>query len=300
MTATPPIVLTTDFGLADAFVGVMKGVILKINPQAVIIDLTHEIQPQNLRQASFVLGTNYSYFPSNTIHVAVIDPGVGTQRRALLLVTPTARFLAPDNGLLSHVIKGYLAAPAVPPAAAFALEIPAAPGQPVRIPVPPGLAAYELTKPRYWLHPVSNTFHGRDVFAPSAAYLALGVPVQTLGTPVADLVYQPAPEPFFEGDAVKGTVRGEVVYTDRFGNLITNIPSASLPDKPIAVEIGRHRISGLSRTFHGSESGLGPDPVALIGSNGYLEIAVGDDNASRVLELGVGEPVRVVFGDEPA
>jgi S-adenosylmethionine hydrolase len=300
MTATPPIVLTTDFGLADAFVGVMKGVILNINPQAVIIDLTHEIQPQDLRQASFVLGTNYSYFPSNTIHVAVIDPGVGTQRRALLLVTPTARFLAPDNGLLSHVIKGYLAAPAVPPAAPFAPEIPEAPGQPVRIPVPPGLAAYELTNPRYWLHPVSNTFHGRDVFAPSAAYLALGVPAQTLGTPVADLVYQPAPEPFFQGDAVKGTVRGEVIYTDRFGNLITNIPTDSLPDKPVAVEIGRHRISGLSLTFHGSKSGFSPAPVALIGSNGYLEIAVRDDNASRVLGLGLGEPVRVVFGDEPA
>ena len=300
MTATPPIVLTTDFGLADAFVGVMKGVILNINPQAVIIDLTHEIQPQNLRQGSFVLGTNYSYFPSNTIHVAVIDPGVGTQRRALLLVTPTARFLAPDNGLLSHVIKGYLAALPVPPAAPPLLEIPEAPGQPVRIPVPPGLAAYELTNPRYWLHPVSNTFHGRDVFAPSAAYLALGVPAQTLGTPVADLVYQPAPEPFFQGDAVRGTIRGEVIYTDRFGNLITNILTDSLPDKPVAVEIGRHRISGLSRTFQGPKSGFSPAPVALIGSNGYLEIAVRDDDASRVLGLGLGEPVRVVFGDVPA
>lgn len=318
MAAIPPIVLTTDFGLTDAYVGVMKGVILNINPRATLIDLTHDIQPQNLAQASFVLGVNYPYFPPDTIHVAVVDPGVGTPRRALLLVTPEARFLAPDNGLLSHVLKGYRAAAPDPlkPAPAPEYESAPAPGL-VPVPVPPGLAAYRLTNPRYWRHPVSNTFHGRDVFAPAAAHLSRGISPQRLGLPVTRLLWQPPPEPAARGNALLG----EVIYADRFGNLVTNISAGRLPAgrrnaAPLIVEIGRRRISGLSRTFHdpaaAAAAGAGvdvdvdaagaPDParpdapalLALIGSNGYLELAVRDGSAAQTLGLGAGAPVRVV------
>ncbi len=287
----PPLVITTDFGLSDAFVGVMKGVILNINPQAVVIDLTHDLQPQNLRQASFVLGVNYPYFPPDTIHVAVVDPGVGTERRALLLITPTARFLAPDNGLLSYVVKDYLTEP---PGQTGQLS------QFGRIPVPPGLKAYALTNPRYWLNPVSNTFHGRDVFAPVAAHLSLGLPPQALGAPVADLVWQPLPEPTRRDD---GGVQGEVIYIDRFGNLITNIAAVDLRAErdgagSVEVRIGPRRILGLSRTFHDVSVPDWTQPdgvalVALIGSNGYLEVAARDGNAAQVLGLGAGTPVRV-------
>ena len=283
-----PVVLTTDFGLSDAFVGVMKGVILNINPQANVIDLTHDIQPQNIRQASFVLGVNYPYFPPHTIHVAVVDPGVGTERRALLLVTPTARFVAPDNGLLSHVLKDYLDSPPV------RSGISGTSGQLGRIPVPPGLTAYALTNLRYRLNPVSSTFHGRDVFAPAAAHLSRGVSPQRLGGRVEDVVWLPLPEPTRAGDAVEG----EVIYTDRFGNLVTNIRSADLKeDVSVVIAIGSRRIAGLSRTFHDPHT---PQPdslllVALIGSNGYLEIAVRDGNAAQVLGLGPGAPVSVSY-----
>ena len=285
----PPIVLTTDFGLSDAFVGVMKGVILNINPQAAIIDLTHDIQPQDVGQASFVLGVNCPYFPPDTIHVAVVDPGVGTERRAVLLVTPTAKFLAPDNGLLSHVLKDYLAASPD----RSALESAARPGH---IPLPPGLTAYALTNPRYRLNPVSNTFHGRDVFAPAAAHLSRGMAPPRLGEPVTDLLWQPSPEPTRQGNELVG----EVIYADRFGNLITNIPAAELPAgdsnaAPVMVAIGPRRISRLSRTFHDADADA-DSLIALIGSNGYLEIAVPDGNAAQVLGLGVGAPVRVQGG----
>ena len=288
--SSSPIVLTTDFGLADAFVGVMKGVILSINPQAALIDLTHAIPPQDVRQASFILGVNYPYFPDGTIHVAVVDPGVGTDRRAVLLVTPTARFLAPDNGLLSQVLKDYLPQPA--PAPGWA-------------PAPEGLAAFELTNPDYQRHPVSNTFHGRDVFAPAAAYLSLGLPPEQLGRPVDRLVWLPAPQPIRTG----ATVAGEVLYADWFGNLITNITPTHLaglalaagnPGDPgsLVVEVGGRRIAGLSRTF---QDVVAPQPdglplAALVGSNGYLEIAVSNGSAAAALGAGSGTAVLIALG----
>ncbi|MCS5656835.1 MAG: SAM-dependent chlorinase/fluorinase, partial [Dehalococcoidia bacterium] len=157
--APPPVVLTTDFGLSDPYAGVMKGVVLSINPAATLIDLTHDIQPQNIRQGSFVLSASRRFFPPGSIHVAVVDPGVGTDRMAVLLVTPKASFLAPDNGLLSGVLKEYLVTP--PPDSS-------------RVPLPSSLTAYQLTNSEYWLHPVSNTFHGRDIFSPVAAHLSMG------------------------------------------------------------------------------------------------------------------------------
>ncbi len=276
------ITLTTDFGLSDPFVGVMKGVIYGINPQATVIDLTHQVPPQNRQQGAFVLGSSYRYFPAGAIHAAVVDPGVGTDRRPVLLVTPDARFIAPDNGLLSRVLEPYLTSP------------PDTPGQ---TPLPAEVTAYELTNPACWLHPVSSTFHGRDIFAPAAAHLSLGAAPTNLGEPVTSLVWLPAPRLTRR----KGEALGEIIYTDRFGNLIANIggdvlPELAGPDETLAVEICGRRIIGLSRTFQ-DVSLLQPDGLplaALIGSSGYLEIAVRDGNAAAALNAGPGTAVRAV------
>ena len=162
----PLLVFTTDFGLTDSYTGVMKGVALGINPDLRFIDLTHQIAPQNVAQGAFALGVSYRYFPSNAIHVAVVDPGVGTSRRPILLQTPHGSFVAPDNGLLSRVLSDYLPDPST------SLET---------VEVPPVLRAFHLTNPDYWRHPVSSTFHGRDVFTPVAAHLSLGVAPEVSG-----------------------------------------------------------------------------------------------------------------------
>ena len=270
-----PIVLTTDFGLSDPYVGVMRGVILTINPTATIIDLTHQISPQNVRQAAFVLGASHRFFPPQSIHVAVVDPGVGTQRKALVLTTPGATFLAPDNGLLSGVLAGYVPEP-------FPASGP--------IPVPPACAALELSNPRYRLHPVSSTFHGRDIFSPAAAYLSLGVPPTEMGEPLNELLWRPPPVPSRHGS----WLQGEIIYADHFGNLITNVPASLLYDpSEVEVLIKTHRISGLSPAFHQVESPPWENLIALIGSNGYVEIAVPDGSAARLLDASPGEPVWV-------
>lgn len=271
----PPIVLTTDFGLADPYAGVMKGVVLSINPVAILIDLTHQIQPQNIRQGSFVLGASHRFFPSDAIHVAVVDPGVGTDRMAVLLVTPTGKFLAPDNGLLSGVLGDYLDPP---------------PPNPARVPLPPSLSAYRLTNSEFWLHPVSNTFHGRDIFAPAAAHLSLGVPATGLGQPLQDLAWLPAPKPVREDDYLLG----EVVYADHYGNLVTNIPAGELgTPSGVTVEIKGRKIHGLSQTFQSPKSDGGEGLLALGGSLGYLEIAIKNSSAALVLNAGPGDKVRV-------
>ena len=285
MPSGPPIVLTTDFGLSDAYVGMMKGVILSINPKASIIDLTHEVQPQNLQQGAFLLGTSHQYFPSQAIHVVVVDPGVGTDRRILLLVTPTARFLAPDNGVLSQVLLEYLS------------DRPQRPGQ---VPVPVACSVYSLSNSEYWLQPVSNTFHGRDIFAPVAAHLSLGVAPAGLGERVERVAWLPSPEPIREGDVI----RGQVIYQDHFGNLITNIPQQLLTQADqVTVRIRDESIPRLSRTFQDDPGPEHPGPehpgpagkslLALIGSHGYLEIAVREGSAALVLSAQVGEPVSV-------
>ena len=271
----PPIVLTTDFGAASPYAGVLHGVVLRINPTATVVDLTHQIQPQNIRQASFILGTNYRFFPEGSIHVAVVDPGVGTGRQPLMLVTPAARFLAPDNGLLSYVLGDHLKEP---------------PRQSGLVPVPSDCAAYYLTNSRYWLSPVSHTFHGRDIFAPVAAHLSLGVSPDLLGQPAREMVWLPAPQPSRCGNKLSG----EVLYADHFGNLVTNIPAQELAELgSLVVEIKGHRINHLSRTFHDREPGQAGGLLALVGSHGYLEIAVADGSASLILGVDTGEPVYV-------
>ena len=184
------ITLTTDFGTADGFVGAMKGVILSLAPQATVIDVTHGIPPHDVRAGAFALETALPYFPQNAIHVVVVDPGVGSERAAILVETEQGRFVAPDNGVLTSVVPNDSAA-----------------------------HVYSLDKPNYWRRQVSATFHGRDVFAPVAAHLARGVRPALLGTPRAEMVRLPWPQPHRHGDEI----RGEVIHVDRFGNLITNV-----------------------------------------------------------------------------
>ena len=276
--SSPLLVFTTDFGLADSYAGVMKGVALGINPELRFIDLTHQIAPQNVAQGAFVLGVSYRYFPTDAIHVAVVDPGVGTARRAVLLQTPHGSFVAPDNGLLSRVLAGYLAD---------------SPGRPGKAELPPSVRAFHLTNPDYWLHPVSDTFHGRDVFTPVAAHLSLGIAPESLGDPTWELAWLPLPQPRVTPEGISG----EVIYRDTYGNLISNIPASLLKDRAIAeVRIRGRVIRRLSRTFlDAAEEASLPELAALFGSHGYLEVAVPNGSAAAVLSAGPGEPVAVAF-----
>ncbi len=277
MSVDRPLVLTTDFGLSDPYVGVMKGVILSINPRASIIDLTHQILPQNLQQAVFLLGTNHKFFPRESIHLVVVDPGVGTDRKAVLLRTPDATFLAPDNGVLSGVLADYQSS---------------IPDNLDLVPVPPQCTAYQLTNSDYWRHPVSSTFQGRDIFAPVAAHLSLGIEPASVGEPLTDLVWLPVPKPAMDGQRIIG----RVLFADNFGNLITNIPGSMLMGAgDVLVEVKGCRIKGLSRTFHNENDPAPGHPLAILGSNGYLEIAVRDGSAAELIVPGNSETVRVII-----
>ena len=259
------ITLTTDFGLSDPYVAAMKGVMLGINPRALLIDVTHDVRPQQIVQAAFLTQAAWPHFPDGAIHLAVVDPGVGTGRRAVALETPRGCFLGPDNGVLSAALPDELR-PARTPAPAV---------------VPPGYRAYAITDPRYMLRPVSATFHGRDVFAPAAAHLSLGVPIGDLGerldaiTALPTLRAQRAPD---------GALHGRVLHIDRFGNAITDIRAGDLPAQEFAVEVGGRRVPGLVRTY--DEATV---LSALVGSSGYLEIAVRSGHAARELGAGIGD-----------
>ena len=274
---SPIVVFTTDFGLSDAYAGVMKGVALGINPNLRLIDLTHQILPQNVAQGSFLLGINHLFFPDDAIHVAVVDPGVGTDRRPVLLSTPCGTFVSPDNGLLSGVVDRYLE------------SVPESTGP---VALPSELSAVHLTNPAYWRHPVSHTFHGRDIFTPVAAHLSLGVAPRDMGEPIDHLYYLPLPQPVSQGNAITG----QVIYQDVYGNLVTNIPADNLPDVELVdVRIKGRSIVGLSRTFndsrHVGEDGL----IALAGSHGYLEVALPNGSAADSLAGSEGETVTVVY-----
>ena len=278
----PPIVLLTDFGLSDAYVGMMRGVIHGINPAADVIDLTHGIGPQDVRHGAVVLADSFRYFPAGSIFVAVVDPGVGTDRAAILLETPDARFVAPDNGLLTLVCRQY--APSFGDAA-----------ESVHSALPTGCHAWRLTNPDYWRHPVSATFHGRDVFAPVAAHLSAGASPDALGEPTPTITALSLPIPQPDGN----TIRGQVIFADAFGNLVTDITADLLDqigvttgDPNVTVTVAGHTITGLSRTFHDPP---GAGLRALVGSHGRLEIALVDGSAAAVLGVGGGAGVAVTL-----
>ena len=269
------ITLTTDLSLTDAYVAAMKGVILGINPEVKLIDICHTIKPQNIPQAAFVLGTAYQFFPEKTIHVVVVDPGVGTERRAIILRTPSADFVAPDNGVLSYVLQ----------------QCKSVKGRLIdnrqQVELEPGTEAVTITKPRFWRSPVSPTFHGRDIFAPVAARLSLGFPPVDFGEAITSVTMLPLSHPH---QAPDGSLVGHILHIDSFGNLITNIKSDDLPQtkRTITIEVGYQLISGLSRTY-AEGGGL----LALIGSSGYLEVSLKGGSACAFLHTEVGNEVRI-------
>jgi S-adenosylmethionine hydrolase len=253
----PLITLTTDFGQRDGYPAAMKGVILGICPEARIVDVTNGIDPQNVTQAALVLASVAPYYPDGTIHVAVVDPGVGTSRRALLIVTPEYTCVGPDNGIFSLLLSAHESQSR--------------------------FGAYELDRESYWRHPVSNTFHGRDVFASVAGHIASGVRPEKLGSLVDRIETLNLPLSTTENDTTFGTV----IHVDHFGNLITNIKvDRSHPN--IEVEITGHVVRGLSLAY-ADASGL----LAIVGSHGYLELAWNRGSASKRVGAELGAPVVV-------
>jgi hypothetical protein len=252
--------LLTDFGDRDGYVAAMKAVILGINPRAALIDLSHEIEPQNIQAGAFLLSTQSRFFPPGTIHVAVVDPGVGTNRRLLAVQAAEQFYLAPDNGLLD-----------------FCIEL--------------GIKqAVEITNESLWRQPVSNTFHGRDILAPVAAHLSLGQPLQEIGTSVEFVRRLPAPKYSLSARAISG----QIVYIDRFGNLITNISLHLLRefagDHELEIDLQRKGIGPLRSTYGSVDAGA---PVAVIGGFDRLEIGVNQGNASIFFGAQIGDAVTI-------
>lgn len=263
MADRPIITLLTDFGWGDGYIGAMKGVILDINPDCRIVDLAHQCPPHDVMGAALVLGQTYPYFPPGTIHVAVVDPGVGGLRRPLVLKAGNYRFVGPDNGCFTLVLKQE-----------------------------DGVQAHELVEKRFRLPRVSQTFHGRDIFAPAAAHLSLGIATAEMGPAVdtATLTALPISEPVLDG----ATLLGEVIGVDSFGNLITNISQERLrefaADETVEIEIKGEKIRGLKQSYEEGEEG---ETVALWGSAALLEIALKERNLHRERGWGKGEKVRI-------
>ncbi len=254
------ITLTTDFGTADWFVGTMKGVIVSIAPRATVVDITHDIPPGDIRACAFALAAGCRFFPKGTIHVAVVDPGVGSQRSAIIVQTKDYLFIGPDNGVLSFVLNH----------------------ETVR-------AVHRITKDEFFLKPLSATFHGRDVFAPVAAHLSRRTPIERLGPRLKHYVRLD----WAKARRVGKEVRGEVVYIDRFGNAITNIdgPTLSgLPPSVCEVFVKRNRLCTLSSHYQAVPRG---EAVAVINSCNLLEIAVSGGSAANSFRLKTGTAVSV-------
>jgi S-adenosyl-L-methionine hydrolase (adenosine-forming) len=255
------VTLTTDFGLQDWFVGTMKGVILSTHREAQIIDITHEVPPGNIQTGAFALAASYRFFPKRSIHVAVVDPGVGTDRPAIAVATQNYFFLAPDNGVLS-----------------FALA-----HESIR-------SIHRLENRKYLGAVMSCTFHGRDVFAPVAAHLAEGTAIQKFGEPLLDYVRLPKQTPRITREYIEG----QVVYVDRFGNAITNISERQVEDfgaKFTGLAIGRRKpLIELGHCYQDVPHGR---PLGLVGSTGFLEIAVNGSSAARLFKLRIGSRVRL-------
>jgi len=254
------ITLTTDYGLNDHLVGTLKGVILKINPDATIVDITHNVAPFDLLDGALAIGLAYSYFPPRTIHVVVVDPGVGTERRPLLVTAENQYFVAPDNGVLSLIYEREQ-----------------------------NVVARHVTAEHYYLQPVSKTFHGRDVFAPVAAWLSKGWQTSSMGEEITDYKKFALPKP----KATDGVVKGIVMRVDAFGNLVTNfrtedLPEGALTNGTVKLQVGDQAVSRMVPTFASGNAG---EPVAYVGSSGYIEIAVNKGSASRTLSIGRGTPV---------
>jgi len=259
------ITLTTDFGLSDPFVGIMKGVMLGINPSVKFIDISHLIEPQNIIQAYYTLKFSYKYFPSGTIHIAVVDPGVGSKRRPILIRSKDYFFIGPDNGIFSFIFEN-----------------------------DPSVNVIELTEKKFFLPSLNQTFHGRDIFASVAGWLSSDVKPYEFGIPINNPVILKIPEP----DIEKGKISGEVIHIDRFGNLITNISETqflsfvSERDGKAKIRIKNFIIPSLCKSY---SDATGPKPSSIFNSWGLLEIFIKNDDASKKLKIKRGNRVIIAM-----
>ncbi len=259
----PIITLTTDFGNKDGFVGTMKGVIWGICPEARIADISHEITPQNVAEGAITLWRAAPFFPAGTVHIAVIDPGVGTARRALAARIGDQYFVGPDNGLFTPIIEDAQRAGAE---TTFVI----------------------LDKPEFWLQQVSRTFHGRDIFAPAGAHLARGVKLEAMGTLINDPVLTPLAKP----EKIASGYRAQISVVDTFGNLTTNLPWPDVAGRKLLISIKGRVIHGLSTSYGHYQPG---DLIALVDSENFIEIAVVNGSAAKALDARAGDTVEVLF-----
>ena len=270
--ARPQIVtLTTDFGLVDHFSGAMKGVMLDVFPELRIVDITHAVQAYDVLDGALAISESYKYFPSGSVHMVVVDPGVGSARRPILATVGEHYFVAPDNGVLSLVYQGA-----------------------------ESVLVREITSSHYFRQPVSNTFHGRDVFAPVAANLAKGVDPAKFGDEITDYVRFAAPSPKAAPD---GSLRGIVLKIDRYGNLITNIRASDAPQMfgadppPFRITIGKNEVTEIYGHY---AQGAPGEIFAILGSMGLLEFSTNRGNAAKLLGIGKGAEVAVRLGGAAA
>jgi len=263
----PVISLTTDFGLEDAYTGILKAVILSICAKARLVDLTHNIPAFDVGAAAWILANAYPHFPAGTVHLAVVDPQVGSQQRGLLIVADNHLFVGPDNGIFSQIVRHK---------------------HPVKV--------YELVESRFWRKPVSTTFHARDIYGPVAAQLACGQEPESVGPPLSADEIILLPEPAFIRKA--RSIVAEVVYEDSFGNLVTNIPADLVP-QDACVSLESVRIGCVSRSYF--SAGRKGQLVAIFGSHGFLEIGAFKASASKLAKAGRGSCVSLSWdGDAQA
>jgi S-adenosylmethionine hydrolase len=261
------VTMITDFGSSDLFVGVMKGVIKNINPEVEIIDVNHQVASYDIFDAAFTLAQSYRFFPTDTIHLVVVDPGVGTARRPLLARTIDHKFVAPDNGVLSLIYERE-----------------------------ENIEVRHITSDHYFLNPVSNTFHGRDIFAPVVGWLSKGLEADKFGEPITDYAKFASPKPKRTGDQL---VQGVVLSVDKFGNLVTNITPEDVPQlfaenpPPFKIVVNQHEITHLNLSYSMGKPG---EVFAMVGSSGFLEISTNRGSASKALSAARGSEVGVVLG----
>jgi S-adenosylmethionine hydrolase len=258
----PVITLMTDFGLRDHYVAAMKGVILSICPEARIIDVTHEVSSYEVAEAAFLLSQTWGYFPKKTVHVVVVDPGVGSMRRPILAEVDGQRFIAPDNGVLTPVLTRE------------------------------GCKVRHIIAERYFRETVSQTFHGRDIFAPVAARLGSGLAAAKLGPCIDNYLRLTFERP--NRTARRGWT-GVILHVDHFGNIVTNIPFAEFPlieHQPFEVAVGYRTVEKLARSYAEIPRG---ELFAIVGSSGYLEISANQESAAKILGCEAGAPVELRF-----
>jgi S-adenosylmethionine hydrolase len=264
----PLITLITDFDTTDHFVGTMKGVILNINPDVQIVDICHKVASYDIFDAAFTLAQSYRFFPPDTIHLVVVDPGVGTVRRPLLVRTMAYKFVAPDNGVLSLIYEREERA-----------------------------EVRHITADHYFLNPVSNTFQGRDVFAPVVGWLSKGVEVDKFGDPITEYTKFASPKPKRVGDSL---IKGVALRIDKFGNIITNLTPEDVPQlfaenpPPFKIMINEQEITRLNLAY---SMGKPSEVFAIVGSSGYIEICTNRGSAAKILNVNRGVEVGVVLGN---